>query len=58
MWSTLQGVAQGNIVEAPKGVVGKVRDPVPDEQLLKLKETLARSQAAQLAYSTYTQEQV
>lgn len=36
----------------------KVRDPVPDEQLLRLKVTLAKAQEAQKAYSTFTQEQV
>lgn len=47
---------QSNIVDAPKlEKVEKVRDPVPDEQLAKLKDTLARSHAAQAKYATYTQ---
>jgi hypothetical protein len=45
---------QGNIVEAPKKVE-KVREPVPDADLAKLKETLHKSQVAQHKYSTYTQ---
>ncbi|GFH23969.1 uncharacterized protein HaLaN_21675, partial [Haematococcus lacustris] len=36
----------------------KVRDPVSDDELVKLKGILSRSKAAQAAYSTFTQEQV
>ena len=36
----------------------KVREPVPDEQLANLKQTLSRAHAAQREYSTFTQEQV
>lgn len=42
-------------VEAPKA---KVRDPVSDDQLVKLQDLLQRSQAAQHRYSTFSQEQV
>jgi len=48
-------VKQSNIVNAPKE---KVRDPVPDEQLLKLKDTLTKAHAAQRKYASFTQEQV
>eukprot|EP00197_Chlamydomonas_leiostraca_P006454 CAMPEP_0202868548 /NCGR_PEP_ID=MMETSP1391-20130828/10942_1 /ASSEMBLY_ACC=CAM_ASM_000867 /TAXON_ID=1034604 /ORGANISM="Chlamydomonas leiostraca, Strain SAG 11-49" /LENGTH=148 /DNA_ID=CAMNT_0049548733 /DNA_START=65 /DNA_END=508 /DNA_ORIENTATION=+ len=48
---------QSNIVAAPSKVE-KVRDPVPDVELAKLKETLKKSRSAQQQYSTFTQEQV
>lgn len=46
--------AQSNIVDAPKKAE-KVRDPVPDEQLAKLRETLTKSHAAQAKYASFTQ---
>lgn len=48
---------QGNVVEAPKEAK-KIRDPVSDEALDKLKRTLSACQAAQRIYATYSQEQV
>ncbi len=44
--------------EPPKPVVAKVREPVADEQLMKLKATLKAAQDAQRIYSKFTQEQV
>lgn len=37
---------------------GKVREPMADEQMEKLRSTLTRSKEAQAAYSTYSQAQV
>ena len=42
----------------PAKPVAKVREPVADEQLAKLKATLKAAQDAQKTYSKFTQEQV
>lgn len=52
---------QSNVVELPKdaGVAPqKMRDPVSDDQLEKLKQTLAAAMEAQRIYATFNQEQV
>ena len=43
-------------MEAPRKE--KIREAVPDEELQKLKTTLANAVAAQREYSNFTQEQV
>jgi len=46
----------GNIVEVPKK--DKIREAVPEEELQKLKTTLAKAVEAQKEYANFTQEQV
>jgi acetaldehyde dehydrogenase/alcohol dehydrogenase len=48
--------AAGNILPTVAG--GKFREPVADEAMARLRDTLERSRAAQRAYSHFSQEQV